>query len=165
MPDFRLPAVFAALLVLLALRLPAQQLDPAAWGSDHVGRPVPQFTSGDECLFCHRDIGPTWGADHHGQTVRTASAEDAGLAALAASPQLKGLAGEVELILGRNNRQRFLKRSAEHGKLDLLSLELVPAKAGSAARTVQKEQPRWDSRKFGSSCAGCHATGVNSTQQ
>ena len=39
-----------------------EQLDPAAWGSDHVGKPVPEYVTGDECLFCHRDdVGPTLG--------------------------------------------------------------------------------------------------------
>src|SRR5258707_9988874 len=31
-----------------------QQGDPAAWGSNHAGNPVPDFVHGDECLFCHR---------------------------------------------------------------------------------------------------------------
>src|SRR5437867_3363684 len=35
----------------------AQPRDPA-WGSDHIGKPLPEFASGDECLFCHRDVGP-----------------------------------------------------------------------------------------------------------
>src|SRR5262245_17822337 len=94
---------------LLAAPLPAQQLDPAAWGIDHVGKPVPAFVSGDECLFCHRDVGPTWGANRHGQTIRTADPFTAGLAALLKSPQTKNAGGEVELLLGAGNRLRFLK--------------------------------------------------------
>src|SRR5712692_8649045 len=46
-------------------------LDPAAWGKDHVGKPVPEYVSGDECLFCHRnDIGPGWSKNRHSLTVR-----------------------------------------------------------------------------------------------
>jgi hypothetical protein len=42
------------------------RIDPAAWGSDHVGKPVPEYVTGDECLFCHREkVGPTWGANRH----------------------------------------------------------------------------------------------------
>src|SRR5579872_4522958 len=27
----------------------------AGWGADHVGAPTPEYATGDECLFCHRD--------------------------------------------------------------------------------------------------------------
>ena len=43
----------------LAKRSPPE-LNPAAWGSDHVGRPLPEYVTGEECLFCHRkDVGAT----------------------------------------------------------------------------------------------------------
>src|SRR5688572_5187004 len=74
----------------------AQRLDPAAWGSDHVGQVVPAFTSGDECLFCHRmDVGPAWPKNRHGQTVRTADRDAAALESLANLPAGKNLAAEV----------------------------------------------------------------------
>jgi hypothetical protein len=161
--------VILILLALTAPRLAAQEpklLDPAAWGGDHVGRPVPAFQSGDECLFCHRnDVGPAWAANRHGQTVRAADPATAGLAALLKSPEAKSLAGEVELLLGGNNRLRFLKRGAEHGKLDLLSAEWIPPRAGEAGKLVALEALRWDGQKFGRDCAGCHATGVESRKQ
>ena len=98
-----------------------------------------EFMSGDECLFCHRRTsdqdGPT---NRHGQTVRTADPEVAGLVALAKLPQFKSLAGEVEFLLGRNNRQRFLKRAAEHGKLDLLSVEWIPRQIRNGGQTGQR---------------------------
>ena len=144
----------------------AQQLDPAAWGGDHVGQALPAFTSGDECLFCHRmDVGPGWSANRHGQTVRTADGASDALKALAKLQAAKGLASEVELIMGRDIRQRFLKRSTEHGRLDLLSAEWTPAKSEKDARLVNIENLRWDSVTFGARCAGCHATGVDSTKQ
>ena len=35
---------------------PAQsKSDPAAWGSNHIGKPIPEYVHGDECLFCHRN--------------------------------------------------------------------------------------------------------------
>src|SRR6266446_1000602 len=35
---------------------PAQSAsDPVAWGSNHVGKPIPEYVHGDECLFCHRN--------------------------------------------------------------------------------------------------------------
>lgn len=161
--------VIAACLTFAASQLPAQQpmrLDPAVWGGDHVGKPVPAFTSGDECLFCHRmDVGPRWSANRHGQTVRTADPEADALKALAKLPEVKDLAAEVELLLGGSNRMRFLKRSAEHGRLDLLSVEWVPGKSGSEGMLASREKPYWDNRTFASRCAGCHATGVDSVRQ
>src|SRR5436305_13119892 len=106
--------LFAAGALLLAARATvAQNLDPAAWGTDHVGQPVPEFTSGDECLFCHRDVGPAWPTNRHGQTIRQANRESHALQALGQSPAFKEIAAEVELILGSDRQQRFLKRSAE----------------------------------------------------
>jgi hypothetical protein len=137
-------------------------LDPAAWGADHVGKPVPEFTSGDECLFCHRaDVGPGWGANRHGRTVRRVDAAPAAVAALRAAPELKGLAGEVEFVLGADNRQRFLKPGKEQGRLELLSAEWVPPRKGDAGKLLAADRPHWDARKFGDGCAGCHATGVD----
>src|SRR5215831_20084356 len=45
--------------------------DPAGWGGNHVGKPIPEFVHGDECLFCHRNnIGVTWQQNAHGVTIR-----------------------------------------------------------------------------------------------
>src|SRR5438067_2180525 len=118
----------------------AQQLDSAAWGANHIGKPLPNFTSGDECLFCHRDVGPGWPTNRHGQTIRTADAN---------SSLPKSFAAEIEFILGGKNSQRFLKRSAEHGRLDLLDAD----------------KAQWDTKTFAARCAGCHSTGVDSTKQ
>src|SRR5438094_358564 len=51
--------------------VPPRNLDPAAWGSDHVGKAVPESITGDECLFCHRlKIGPAWPQNRHQSTIR-----------------------------------------------------------------------------------------------
>ncbi|HEY2414929.1 MAG TPA: cytochrome c3 family protein [Pirellulaceae bacterium] len=142
-----------------------QQLDPAAWGDDHIGRPLPEFTSGDECLFCHRDVGPGWPTNRHGQTIRSIDPQSPAVTALADLPGARSLAAEVELLMGGRNRQRFLKRSADHGRLDLLSVEWVPSKSGADGRLSQTQSPDWNSQTFGSRCAGCHATAVDSTRQ
>src|SRR5262245_42563825 len=153
-----------AVIVLATITQP--RLDPAAWGSDHVGQAVPAFTSGDEWLFCHRmDVGPGWTGNRHGQTVRTIDADSESLKALVNLPIAKDLAADVELMLGGPNRLRFLKRSAEHGKLDLLSVQWLPRKSNAAGMLVNAGQPRWDNRTFGARCAGCHATGVDSAKQ
>lgn len=117
-----------------------RQLDPAAWGSDHVGRPLPEYATGDECLFCHRlDVGPGWASNRHGRTVREASGLPDAVRALA-------VAADIKYVLGNGPRTRFLKPSAEYGKLDLLVLD---------------HKPRWDNKTFADSCAGCHATAVD----
>jgi Cytochrome c3 len=108
------------------------------------------------------DVGPTWSANRHGQTIRTADPDGAGLAALAASPRFKSLAAKVEFVLGGDKRLRFLKRGEEQGKLDLLPVEWIPPRAGAEGKLTAIESPEWDSQKFGSRCAGCHATGVDS---
>jgi len=155
----------AALLALVARNTSAQALDPAAWGSDHVGQPLPNFTSGDECLFCHRDVGPGWPTNRHGQTIRAADPSLPALSTLLEGPQLKGLGGEVGYLMGGRVQQRFLKASAEHGRLDLLSLQWIPSKSGADGRLAQLQRPHWDTQVFGSRCAGCHATGVDSAKQ
>jgi len=41
---------------------------------DHVGLPLPDYTTGEECLFCHRDdIGPDWLKTSHAWTTRAAN--------------------------------------------------------------------------------------------
>src|SRR5579884_3315454 len=73
---------------------PPRTLDPAAWGSDHVGQPVPAFVEGNECLFCHRfDVGTTWESNRHSCTVREVDPEAPALQALRQSPGLEALAG------------------------------------------------------------------------
>lgn len=115
------------------------RLDPAAWGSNHVGKPIPEYVQGDECLFCHRnDIGPSWQKNRHGITVRMR--EDA--------PELSvGVSQQVEYFLGSRLLVRHLKKQA-YGRLALLTRE---------------EKPVWDPDRFGDRCAGCHATAVNSS--
>src|SRR5262245_37911122 len=142
---------------------PSKKLDPAAWGGDHVGKPVPQFDTSSECLFCHRnDVGPSWGMNRHRRTVREAEAE---LAALKESPTLRPLAAEVKLVLGGGNRVRFLKPAAEYGKLDLLSVEWAPPRDGAPGKLLHAEKPHWDTKQFADGCAGCHATGIRSEER
>src|SRR5262245_22811720 len=75
---------------------PPKPLDPAAWGSDHVGKPVPEYTTGDECLFCHREkVGPAWAANRHNLTIRAVDEKTPALTALKDSPA-KNLADEIK---------------------------------------------------------------------
>src|SRR5262245_58524454 len=86
-----------------------RRLDPAAWGGDHVGKPIPTYLTGDECLFCHRDkVGTTWGANRHNLTIRPFG-EDSLPPAAQKELSAKKVAGEIKFVLGNQQRQRFLK--------------------------------------------------------
>src|SRR5436190_12149 len=69
----------------------SQTVDSTAWGGDHVGKAAPEFMSGDECLFCHRDVGPGWPRNRHGQTIRAIEAGSPAVVALAQLPMAKSL--------------------------------------------------------------------------
>ena len=119
--------------------------DPAAWGGNHVGQPIPDYVHGDECLFCHRyDVGTTWQKNRHGVTVR--KREDAPEIDqwLSRQPRLASIASQVEYFLGSRDRVRLLKKHG-YGKFALLTTG---------------DKPAWDERRFGDRCAGCHSTAV-----
>jgi predicted CXXCH cytochrome family protein len=138
-----------------------KRLDPAAWGDDHVGQPVPEYAIGDECLFCHRDkVGPTWGVNRHNLTIRMIDEKSPALAALKQSPA-GNLADEIKLVMGDQRRQRFLKPAKAYGKLDLLSVEWVPPQGEKPGKLESLERPHWDATHFADSCAGCHTTAVD----
>jgi hypothetical protein len=141
---------------------PTKTLDPAAWGGDHVGKPLPEFTSGDECLFCHRkDVGPAWATNRHNLTLRKADADAPALVALSKAQGLKDDAGKVQFLLGGKHRQRFLKAAASYGKLDLLLAGFVPSDDGKEGRLIDADKPHWDAKAFADGCAGCHASAVD----
>jgi predicted CXXCH cytochrome family protein len=150
--------------VAVVRRAPAdtpKRLDPAAWGSDHVGKPVPDYITGDECLFCHRDkVGPTWGANRHNLTLRLFDEKSPALTALKRSAA-KDVAGEIKFVLGGEQRQRFLRRGKGYGKLDLLSVGWIPPRDDKPGKLVSAERPHWDGARFADSCAGCHTTAVD----
>ena len=124
--------------VLCAWAAFAQARDPAAWGGNHVGKPLPEYVHGDECLFCHRnDIGTTWQKNTHGIAVRTR--EDAPeLVQKLKPPQ------DVEFFLGSRHEVRLLKKEG-YGKFALLG---------------KGPNPAWDKERFAKQCAGCHSTAV-----
>jgi predicted CXXCH cytochrome family protein len=138
-----------------------KRLDPAVWGSDHVGKPVPEYTTGDECLFCHREkIGTGWGANRHNLTIRPADDAPAALEALRKS-DAKEFVDAVKFVMGDQHLQRFLKPAKEYGKFDLLSAEWAPPRDGKQGRLVSANRPHWDAAQFADSCAGCHTTAVD----
>lgn len=125
--------------------------------------PLPEYITGDECLFCHRfETGQKWQANRHNRTIRAAMFEPATMAQLKTAELVGESAAAVDFVMGNTRRVRFLKKGKSYGRLDLLSVELVPPSADGAAKLLHAEEPIWDSVKFGEQCAGCHATQLNS---
>lgn len=126
-------------------------LDPAAWGGDHVGQPVPAYDDGNTCLFCHRtSIGPTWQTNKHATTIR-AFADDPN------ARQLNEKPNGAQFVLGRNVQLRILKRTGPYGTLALWDTAWSPTTRSWTGETA------WSETKFGANCAGCHTSGVDST--
>lgn len=141
---------------------------PAKGGewSDHVDAPVPEYPTGEECLFCHRDDwGNRWSRNFHQRTVRSAEADSPAMKALAADPQTKSFVEGVSNLLGTRREIRFLKRSNEYGKFGLLSAAYNPASPGASSRVhgklTQTKAVHWDEQVFAKRCAGCHTTAVD----
>jgi hypothetical protein len=163
----KLLAVFSVMSLLLVSAAAVQNStskkthDPKAWGGNHVGKPVPEYVQGDECLFCHRnDIGPTWEKNSHGLTVRERESAPELSARLKSDAALENFAPEVELFMGSRHRVRFLKREG-YGKFALLNVQAVLDKNRKIEKWVELEKPIWDKDKYANRCAGCHSTAVD----
>src|SRR5262249_50070286 len=94
------------------------------------------------------------------RTVRTPEADEPALAALRADPATRALADSVQWIMGDTRAQRFLKRSAEYGKAELLSV-VAHFGRGRRPRLESKGSPHWDDNTFAAPWPGCHPTAVN----
>lgn len=102
---------------------------------DHVGQPLPEYTTGEECLFCHRnDIGPDWLKTSHAWTTR----------AVGDPPKVASLPSDATHVIGGVNAYMALKQIS-YGKFALYS-----TKDGA-----------WRDGVFERQCAGCHTTGVD----
>lgn len=136
--------------------------DPEPWGSDHVGEPVPEYITGDECLFCHRaTIGNAWGGNRHQRTIREAGEDPWFRACIEHAGEAKELASEAALLLGSGKRAvRLLKPNGRYNQLALLSSWLAPADDGGG-KWIQQAGAHWEEQRFADKCAGCHATAVD----
>lgn len=138
-----------------------QRLDPASWGSDHVGQDLPFYMESGECLFCHREeVGMTWGRNKHNRTIREPVEDEPAITALLEDAATKDLADQVQLIMGDTRAQRYLRRSLDYGKMELLS-PVATFGRGTRARLTHAKDPHWDAKTFATECAGCHTTAIN----
>lgn len=132
----------------------------ADWGGDHVGQKFPEYLTGDECLFCHRNIGPTWDVNPHQRTFQPATPDRLAIKKLAQSDQES--AKETELLLGAKRVTRFLRRSKQYGKLDMLSAKfLPPTTKHEPGELANQDSIDWNPSIFADRCAGCHTTAVD----
>lgn len=150
-----------ALAVLAALAgCGSKESKPLAAGTEKLAS-IPEYMTGDECLFCHRDkVGVSWRENAHRSAIREADREDPALAALA-SADIKET-GEVDYLLGGKRRTRFLRKK-EYGRLELLSAAWVPGETGAEGKLIEAGARRWDRETFSSGCGGCHTTGFDSS--
>jgi len=113
----------------------AQLASADAPRKDHVGLPVPEFMTGDECLFCHRNkVGATWLDNAHAWTTRSADA----------APNIASLPAEVTHVIGGEQAHKALQQIG-YGRFAVYD-----------AKTKT-----WRSGDFEQRCAGCHTTAVD----
>lgn len=157
---FILAAIFIASLFSSAENKNAPALDPAAWGENHAGQPLPQIEEGGSCLFCHRGtVGIDWDTNRHNKTVRLfqeaegdrIKLQDAGLGA--------ALLDEIAYVVGDTRLHAYLKPSEGYGAADLLNVQ-YDLQAGNVRKV---KEMAWRKEAFNESCAGCHATGFDTT--
>ena len=107
----------------------------ATAGDDHVGKPMPDYMTGDQCLFCHRNVvGPTWQQEPHAWTMRTVDVP----------PLIPQLPKEATHVIGSPQHYRALKLIG-YGRFAMLA----------------NDGKTWEPDVFATKCAGCHTTGVD----
>ena len=143
-------------------------LDPPRGASDHVGGHVPEYLTGDECLFCHRmDIGPRFASDPHNLTIRPIDEVPEAKERLGRDPATKDLTGAVIYLLGGSRRGassgpqgrteawRSSRRSGTHRRplgTDVSSIVSNPdGPPGHSARRAQAATPRASNPRRGPS--------------
>jgi mono/diheme cytochrome c family protein len=136
-------------------------LDPAAWGGDHVGKPMPNYVTGGECLFCHRfEVGTKWQPNRHNQSMALPEQAPEVFEALREEPALRDVINEVTFIVGYKNKNFLLKPNGRYGQAAMLNAAWVPPKDGRPGHLTPVDKLEWDMDVFADNCAGCHATAV-----
>jgi hypothetical protein len=103
--------------------------------NDHVGKPLPDYMTGDQCLFCHRNVvGPTWEQEPHAWTIRP----------VGVAPDVPSLPKDATHVIGSAKHFRALKVTG-YGQFAVLAAD---------GKT-------WQADVFATQCAGCHSTGVD----
>jgi hypothetical protein len=146
-----------ALATLLADRPTTAQSgpDPAAWGTDHVGAPLPLYMTGDECLFCHREVGTNWQSNWHNTGMRNVNVVTDQIESVLESPDAAEFGPETTYTLGGRRLLRFLKPNGRYGQFALHEASWNPHSGDFSSAHGD-----WDPDIFAANCAGCHTTAV-----
>ena len=131
----------------------------------HVGQDLPDYVTGDECLFCHRPIGGTWPLNRHQQTMRSVFTVPQAQSSLREHAQLKEHEPLVRYVLGTENQYRFLKKAPRYGHLEILSAKLKINREDNTVSVHAETPVTWDGESFAQRCAGCHTTALDSRTQ
>lgn len=159
-------AILAAAIIAISLPFALAQdasapLDPDAWGSDHVGKRIPMYMTGDECLFCHRtDVGVDWQDERHNASMQPVEAVSPLVRRLLASDGLRAVSGEAAFVLGGARQRRLLKPNGNYGQFAMHAAKWSPPDREAGEGTLIDAGGDWDAEVFANRCAGCHATAV-----
>ena len=127
-------------LIVLALAGVAAVFPPVA--QEQAGKPIPEYTTGDECLFCHRTgiVPETWEKNPHALTIHPDEADPA------------------KQILGARGHFRALKKSG-YGKFALLdpaSKAWDPDKFANRCAGCHTTAFNSSTKTFGTSALDCY---------
>jgi hypothetical protein len=132
--------------------------DYRTWGEDHVGQELPEYTTGTECLFCHRDyVAPRWRMNAHNRTMRLAEPDDPAMKSIHQDADRQTIARETEILLGAHQIVRYMKKLPGYGEA-AISGELWN---GAHPSIRDADRAGWHLQKFNEKCAGCHATAID----
>ena len=83
---------------------------------DHVGKPVPTYVTGDECLFCHRvKVADTWQQNPHARTVFPNDKAEEFVGSKLARPLRRAGYGKFDILEADKktwNKEKFSNRCA-----------------------------------------------------
>lgn len=136
--------------------------------SHHIGRDLPDYVTGDECLFCHRNVvGSSWHLNAHQRTLQPRVMTPDIDRAIESTPELDPYAKQIQFVLGYQTQIRLLRKAPSYGQLELLtgSFEPDPDSESTPFKFHASQPLDWEPETFSQRCAGCHATAVDSRTQ
>lgn len=153
-------AIAIASLIADRIAVAQDETDPAEWGSDHVGAALPLYMSGDECLFCHRDVGDHFQTNWHNIGMRNVSIVSDEFKAALDSAEAAEFGPGTTYTLGGRRTLRFLKPNDRYGQFAIHRAAWNPHTGA-----FSNADAGWDSDVFANDCAGCHTTAVETGLQ
>jgi formate-dependent nitrite reductase cytochrome c552 subunit len=111
--------------------------------------------TGDECLFCHRDVGENWQANWHNIGMRNVYVVPGDVKTALESSEAATFGPETTYTLGGRRLVRFLKPNDKYGQFALHGASWNPH-----THEIANAEGGWDPEIFAMNCAGCHTTAV-----